>query len=102
MSQGLLSEGRTLPEETVTDASILKTEPLIIKTEPTVVDPPRLPEPELNPTLNLPFSTEPIKGKSCLFCSASAIANLSFRFALVVFVLALSISVLKSGGTKNA
>ena len=100
MSQGLLSEGRTLPEETVTDASIFKTEPLIIKTEPTVVDPPLFPEPE--PTLNLPFSTEPIKGKSCLFCSASAIANLSFRFALVVFVLALSISVLKSGGTKNA
>jgi hypothetical protein len=98
MNTGTLSTQRGLTDETVIDPTMIKTEEA-----PAVIDPIRLPEPEpnLNPTLNLPVPTEHLKDKNCRFCSASAIANLSFRFALVVFVIALSISVLKSGGTKN-
>ena len=103
MSQGLLSEGRKRLEETVTDTPIIKTEPFIIKKEPMVIAPPRLPEPEPepNPTLDIPLPTGDMKGKNCRLCSAHDIANLAFRISLVVFVIALSISVLKSGGPKN-
>jgi hypothetical protein len=101
MSQGLLSEGRKHLEETVTDTPIIKTEPFIIKKEPVVIDLPRLPEPEPNPTLTIPLPTGDMKEKNCRLCSAHDIANLAFRISLVVFVIALSISVLKSGGPKN-
>lgn len=98
-TQGTLSELRTTPANPIIDTTVIKVvEPPVEDGNPTMVaPPPPAPITEPSPKPDLTVKPEHIKEMKCRFCSAYAIANLAFRFSLVVFVLALSFNVLKTG-----
>lgn len=98
MNQGTLRESRTTPANPSIDTTVIKIlEPPVEEGKPTVVAPDPAPVVEPSPKPDLTVKPEHIGEMKCRFCSAYAIANLAFRFSIVLFVLALSFNVLKTG-----